>query len=243
MPTKRKAASSAPGAVRKSARLPNMTVAAVIATVLERKPQLQQYASAFRDNDVDGLTLSLITDQDLEEIGVRSALHRKVILAQARNLCLEEEEEDDEDSATTATASDTSAAAAAAAAAAATAAAAAPVPRSPPHQGVVQQPQPAKDDDFVLADPFALQNKPFTVARVCSFVLYLFVQMWGMWFLGFLGPLFFVGLCVVMLLVFRSLQKLFLTSLEAELHDLPKDDKVRLLVRRHTHICGVVMLL
>ena len=42
---------------------------------------LEQYASAFRDNDVDGEVLPELTTDDLISIGVTSVGHRRKLLA------------------------------------------------------------------------------------------------------------------------------------------------------------------
>ena len=41
---------------------------------------LDQYAGAFRDNDIDGEVLCTLTSDDLREIGVASVGHRRKIL-------------------------------------------------------------------------------------------------------------------------------------------------------------------
>src|SRR6266436_4717890 len=42
---------------------------------------LEQYAPAFRDNDIDGEVLRRLTGEDLRELGVRSIGHRRKLLA------------------------------------------------------------------------------------------------------------------------------------------------------------------
>ena len=46
-----------------------------------RRLGLEQYAPAFRDNDVDGEVLSELTSDDLISIGVTSVGHRRKLLA------------------------------------------------------------------------------------------------------------------------------------------------------------------
>jgi len=41
---------------------------------------LEQYAPAFRDNDIDGKVLRRLTGEDLRELGVRSIGHRRRLL-------------------------------------------------------------------------------------------------------------------------------------------------------------------
>ena len=41
---------------------------------------LEQYAPAFRDNDIDGEVLRRLTGEDLRELGVRSIGHRRRLL-------------------------------------------------------------------------------------------------------------------------------------------------------------------
>ena len=41
---------------------------------------LEQYAPAFRDNDIDGEVLRQLTSEDLRELGVRSVGHRRRLL-------------------------------------------------------------------------------------------------------------------------------------------------------------------
>ena len=47
---------------------------------------LEQYASAFRENDVDGEVLSELTADDLISIGVTSVGHRRKLLASIAGL-------------------------------------------------------------------------------------------------------------------------------------------------------------
>jgi hypothetical protein len=41
---------------------------------------LEQYAPAFRDNDIDGEVLPRLTGEDLRELGVKSIGHRRRLL-------------------------------------------------------------------------------------------------------------------------------------------------------------------
>ena len=45
-----------------------------------RELGLEQYAPAFRDNDIDGEVLSRLTSEDLRELGVSSIGHRRRLL-------------------------------------------------------------------------------------------------------------------------------------------------------------------
>merc|ERR1740123_758767 len=54
----------------------------------------KQYASNFLENGVDGELLMDLTEDDLEDIGISSRLHRRVILSKIRGLKIQLVEEE-----------------------------------------------------------------------------------------------------------------------------------------------------